>query len=60
MARIWMSIDINWNLKYDCHSHICEPLFSNHSKTNVVENDSRHSCIFSCWNFFFFFLTGYH
>ena len=38
MARIWMTIDINWNQKMvneenDCHSHICEPLFSNHSKT---------------------------
>ena len=42
MARIWMTIDINWNQKWkmrknDCYSHICEPLFSNHSKTMMLK-----------------------
>ena len=34
MAHIWMTIGIrNGNEETDCHSHIFEPLFSNHSKT---------------------------
>ena len=37
MACIWMNIDINWNEENDFHSHICEPLFSNHSKTMMLK-----------------------
>ena len=25
------------NKEYDCHSHICAPLFSNHSKTMILK-----------------------
>ena len=48
MARIWMNIDINWNVENDCHSHICEPLFSIHSKTMMLKTKVDIHVFFSC------------
>ena len=42
------------NEENDCHSHICEPLFSKHSKTMMLKiTVDIH--VFSALEFFFFF-----
>ena len=63
MARKWMAITINWksemvNEEHDCHSHISEPLFSNHSKTMMLKTKVGIH-VFSAVEKNFF-LTCYH
>ena len=44
------------NEENDCHSHICEPLFSNHSKTMMLKTKVDIH-VFSTIEFFFDMLS---
>ena len=45
------------NEENDCHSHICEPLFSNHSKTAVMLKMKVDIHVFSAVEKIFFMLS---
>ena len=58
MARIGMTIIINWNQENDGHSQNFEPLFSPHSKTMMLKMKVDIHVFSAVENLFF--MTYYH